>query len=109
MSDVGAPNDIEHKLISNRSEEKFQHLVEQEVAQNNARIDMWPEHWDDAGAVDVWKCSQCHRLFYNAYGKPEEIIIYNVEQHGLDSSRVMSRPVWVKRDDDGKAEERKGL
>jgi hypothetical protein len=83
MTDVASPNDIEHLLLSYRAMEKLQDLVDSEAAKEG-RIRMWPEHWEQAGAVDVWKCPDCGRLYLNVRGPASEVIVYRFEKKGLD-------------------------
>ena len=87
LSDIGAPNDTEHVLLSNRVVERFQDLADEEVAAAGI-VDSWPEHWENAGSIQLWKCYKCHRLYMNVMGKPEDIIVYSVEQTGLDPERI---------------------
>ncbi len=82
MSDVAAPNDIEHLLLSYRAKERLQDLVDAEVAKSG-RIDLWPEHWESAGAVDVWRCPNCGRLYFNPRGSASEVTVYRFERKGL--------------------------
>jgi hypothetical protein len=78
LNDNAAPNDVEHLLLNYIAKEKVQDLVDDECAQNNA-IDMWPEHWEDAGAIPVWKCFVCGRLYIDPFGKIDEIVVYSIE------------------------------
>src|SRR5689334_11028518 len=87
LSDAASPNDIEHVLLSDSVVEKFQDLADEEVATAGV-VDSWPEHWEDAGSIELWKCYNCHRLYMNVRGKPEDIIVYSVEQTGLDPERT---------------------
>jgi hypothetical protein len=82
MTNVASPNDVEHVLLSDRVQERLQDLVDQEVS-TNGKVDLWPEHWEEAGSIDVWKCPDCGRLYFNATGKVEDIVVYNIEKKGL--------------------------
>jgi hypothetical protein len=82
LSDAGHPNETEYLLVSTSSQEKLQDLVDEEVA-DNAIVDMWPEHWEDSGAAEIWKCCECKRLYFNVLGSIEEVIVYKIEQQGL--------------------------
>jgi hypothetical protein len=82
MTDIASPNDIEHLLLSYRAKEKLQDLVDAEVAKAG-EIRMWPEHWEEAGAIDVWRCPDCSRLYLNARKAPSEIVVYKLERKGL--------------------------
>jgi hypothetical protein len=87
LSDAGSPNDTEHVLLSDSVVEKFQDLADKEVAADGA-VNSWPEHWEDAGSIELWKCYNCHRLYMNVGGKPEDIVVYAIEQTGLDPERI---------------------
>jgi hypothetical protein len=89
MSDAGHPNNVEHVLLDAYSLEKLETLVDEEVSENG-QIDMWPEHLDTAGAVEIWKCLECGRLYINPSGNPEEVIVYSVERKGIDPKQYSS-------------------
>ena len=57
LADTGYPNDTEHFLAGSRSVEMLQHLADDEVRKSGV-IDMWPEHWDESGAVEAWQMPQ---------------------------------------------------
>ena len=82
LDDVGAPNNVEHLLLSYRAMEKIQDLVDDEVAAVG-KVDSWVDHWDDAGSLKVWRCYNCARLYINAMGPPEDIVIYAIERKGM--------------------------
>jgi hypothetical protein len=82
LSDTAQPNDIEHLLISSRSIERLQDLVDDEVRKEGV-VDMWPEHWEQSGAVEIWKCYKCHRLLLRPRESPDKIVVYSVEKIGL--------------------------
>jgi hypothetical protein len=83
MTNTGYPNSVEHLLVSTSSQEKLQDLVDEEVT-NNAVVDMWPEHWEESGSAVVWKCYECERMYFNAWDDIEKIIVYKIEQQGID-------------------------
>jgi hypothetical protein len=87
MTNVAAPNTIEHLLLSNRSQEHLQDLVDEEVS-TNGQVDLWPEHWEESGAIDVWKCQVCGRLYLNARGNLEDIVVYKIEKKGLNATLI---------------------
>jgi hypothetical protein len=82
MTDVASPNDIENLLLDYRAMERLQDLVDAEVAQSR-EIDLWPEHWEKAGAIVVWRCPNCQRLYFNARGPASEVTVYRFERKGL--------------------------
>jgi len=82
LNDVGYPNDTEHFLLNTRSIERFQDLVDDEVSKEG-QVEMWPEHWEQSGAVVIWKCHQCGRLYVNPGGRPQEVVVYSIERIGL--------------------------
>lgn len=84
LDDIASPNDIEHELVSFRSKESLESLVGREIKESG-KVDMWPEHWEDSGSVIVWKCSKCKRLYVDAEGDQEKVIVYKVEQYGIES------------------------
>jgi hypothetical protein len=86
LSNTGCPNDIEHLLISSQSKESLQDLVDEEV-KDNGEIDMWFEHWEESKSIIVWKCYECGRLYLDAEGDPEKVIVYKIEQQGIEAER----------------------
>jgi len=82
MDDIAAPNEVEHLLLDYRAKERLQDLVDAECEESSS-IDLWPEHWTESGAVEVWKCPVCGRLYVNPKGRPEDIVVYRQEQVGL--------------------------
>jgi hypothetical protein len=82
MTDVASPNDVEHRLLSDRASEKLEGLVYKECTTTGG-IDSWPEHWEESGSIDVWRCTECGRLYFNARGNVDDIIVYIIEQTGL--------------------------
>ncbi len=82
LSNTGQPNDVECLLVPSRSIEKLQDLIDEEVATNGS-VDMWPEHWEESGAIEVWRCRQCGRLYFNANKSRENIVVYNIEKTGI--------------------------
>jgi hypothetical protein len=82
MADTGQPNDVEHLLISCRSMERLQDLADEEVKKDGI-IDMWPEHWEQSGASEIWKCLKCNRLYFNPKGPRTQIMVYAIEKTGI--------------------------
>ena len=82
LNDIASPNDVEQIMLSDRAKERLQDLVDVEV-ERERKISMWPEHWEDAGAIDVWRCPNCGNLYFNARGAQSEIIVYRFERKGL--------------------------
>jgi hypothetical protein len=82
MSDIGSPNETEHFLISNRSVERLQDLVDAQVV-NDGIIDEWPEHWEQSGAIEIWKCYTCKRLYFYPKGSPDDVVVYKIEKTGI--------------------------
>lgn len=76
------PNDTEHLVISNRSMERLQDLVDAEVERDGV-VDEWPEHWERCGATEVWKCHVCNRLYVSPRGPKKEVIVYEIEKTGI--------------------------
>ena len=82
LDDIAAPHSVEHLLLNYAAMEKVQDLADAEV-EAHGRIDEWPEHWERSGAIVVWRCHVCERLYFNAKGRPEDVIVYAVERRGL--------------------------
>lgn len=82
MSDVCSPNDVESLLISDRSQEILQDLVDSEV-KAVGQVDQWPEHWENCNAIEVWKCQNCLRLFTSPRGPRDEVVVYKIEKIGI--------------------------
>jgi hypothetical protein len=83
MTDIAHPNSIEHLLLDAYAQEQLENLLDKEVAENG-KIDLLSDHFDEVKAIDVWKCNACERLYVNAHGNPEDIIVYSIEQRGVD-------------------------
>jgi hypothetical protein len=83
-NNVASPNNVEHLLLNSYAIEKLQDLVDEEVKENGS-VDMWPEHWDKCGAIEVWKCLECGRLLFNPKGAPKDVMVYKFERKGLDT------------------------
>jgi hypothetical protein len=85
MSNVASPNDMECLLLSNRQVERVQDLIDEQVRRDGI-IDEWPEHWEASGAIEVWRCYKCKRLYFGATDRAEDIVVYAVERIGLGSA-----------------------
>lgn len=83
LSNSESPNVVEHFLVSDAGKERLQNAVDGELS-DDGEIDMWPEHWEDAGVVDVWRCPVCERLYLNASGPADGVVVYRVEKRGLE-------------------------
>ncbi len=84
IDNVGSPNDSEHLLLNSYATERLQDVVDKEVSENKS-VDMWPEHWDESGAIEVWKCIWCGRLLFHPKGNPKEVLVYKLETKGLNT------------------------
>lgn len=82
LDDIAAPNNVEHLFLSSYAKEKLQDLVDEECSADG-EIDMWPEHWEESGAVEIWKCFQCGRLYLDPKGDVEKVVVYAIEQVGI--------------------------
>lgn len=82
LTDTAAPNDVEHILLSYSIMERLQDKVDNEVATHGS-VDSWPEHWEESGAMEVWKCPECGRLYLNPRGETEKVVVYKLEKKGL--------------------------
>jgi hypothetical protein len=82
IDDIAAPNDVEHLLVNYRAMERLQDLVDEECAADGS-IDLWPEHWEESGAVEVWKCPFCERLYVDPKAEPEDVVVYSIKRIGL--------------------------
>jgi hypothetical protein len=89
LNNTGCPNAIEHRLLSSQSQENIQDLVDGEVRENG-RVDMWFEHWEESKSSIVWKCYECGRLYIDAEGDPEKVVVYQIEQQGIEAERRTS-------------------
>ena len=67
MTNIASPNDTEHLLVSDRSQELLQNLVDSQVSRDGI-VDEWPEHWKNCNPHEVWMCSECKRLYFSPYG-----------------------------------------
>jgi hypothetical protein len=84
LDNIASPNSVEHLLVSDSAKEKFQNLADDEIRESG-EVDMWPEHWENAGSIVVWKCFECGRLYLNAEEDLDKVVVYKIEQHGIDS------------------------
>jgi hypothetical protein len=82
MTNGASPNDIQHLLISDRSIELLQNLVDGQVRADGA-IDEWPEHWENSGATEVWMCLSCKRLYVRPIGPRDQVVVYSIERVGI--------------------------
>jgi hypothetical protein len=82
LSNVGQPNDTEHLMMTSKSIETLQDLADEEVAKEGT-IDLWPEHWEQNGAVEVWKCHKCDRLYVDPNGPADQVVVYAIEKIGV--------------------------
>jgi hypothetical protein len=78
MDNNGVPNSVEHLLLDSYALEKLQDLVDKECSAEQI-ITSWPEHWEDAGAIPIWKCRICNRLYIDPFGTSGEIVVYSIE------------------------------
>ncbi len=84
MNDIAAPNSVEHLILNYAAMERLQDLVDQECSLNGV-VDLWPEHWEESGAVEMWKCPECGRLYLYPKGDPKDVQVYKLEKSGLDT------------------------
>jgi hypothetical protein len=82
MFNTGSPNGIEHVLLYDYALEKLQALVNAEVDKDGT-VDLWPEHREDSGALNVWKCPDCQRRYISPDGEKEKVIVYTIERRGM--------------------------
>ena len=82
MTNIASPNDTEHLLVSDRSLERLQNLVDSEVARNG-NVDEWPEHWENCNPHEVWMCGECRRLYFAPHGERDQITVYAIERVGV--------------------------
>ena len=82
LSNAGQPNETEHVLLSSRSVEHLQNLADAEVSAKGI-INDWPWHWEESGAIEVWKCSDCQRLYMSPGKGFDKVVVYKVEQVGI--------------------------
>ena len=86
MNNAAVPNGIEHILINDYAQELLETAVDNEV-RRDGKVDFWPDHWEDVGAIVVWKCPQCNRLYLNADAPDSaNIQVYVLEQTGLPTT-----------------------
>ena len=50
-------------------------------------VDEWPEHWEDSGATEVWKCHVCKRLYMSPKGPRDKVIVYAIEKIGISRNK----------------------
>jgi hypothetical protein len=81
-SNTAYPDNIQHVLLDAYAVEKLQDAVDEEVKESGV-VDMWPEHWDSSGAIEVWKCLECERLHFYPKGDPKDALVYKLERKGL--------------------------
>jgi hypothetical protein len=87
LTNVASPGAIAHKLLTDHGVERLENAVDREVAANGS-IDSWPEHFEEAGAIEIWVCPKCKRLFVHAVDSPADIVVYSRESVGLPSDAV---------------------
>lgn len=79
LNDNAFPNNVQHLLLTTYAQERLQDSVDKEVIADKV-VDMWPEHWEESGVINVWKCFVCNRLYLNVGNENEDIIVYKVEK-----------------------------
>lgn len=79
MNDVGAPNVVEHLLLNYSAMERLQDLVDKEVS-TSSEVSLWPEHWEEAGAITVWRCPNCDRLYFDPKNDNKNMVVYKIEK-----------------------------
>jgi len=82
LSNAGSPNDTEHFLLSSRSIERLHDVVAVQLA-SGGRLDLSSDSWEKAGAIEVWKCSDCQRLYVSPNDGFEKVVVYKIEQVGV--------------------------
>ena len=82
MTNIASPNDTEHLLVSDRSQELLQNLVDSQVSRDGI-VDEWPEHWKNCNPHEVWMCSECKRLYFSPYGERDKSTVYAIERVGM--------------------------
>jgi hypothetical protein len=82
LSNAGSPNATEHFLIDSFGVEKLQDLADTQSAAQGA-ITEWAENWIESGAIEVWKCDVCKRLYFSPTQGLDKVVVYKVEQTGL--------------------------
>jgi hypothetical protein len=82
LSDAGSPNLTEHYLLSSVGVERLYTVVADQFAARG-RIDLSSDSWEDAGAIEVWKCSDCQRLYVSPKDGFDKVVVYKVEQVGI--------------------------
>lgn len=89
LNDVASPGCVTHLLLSDHGVETLENEVDREV-NDEGKVDMWPEHFEKAGAINTWLCPKCHRLFLRATGDPRKVVVYRREDISLtdDSSGI---------------------
>jgi len=78
LSNAGSPNGVEHMLISDYSKERLQDAVDRDVRANGV-IDSWWDHWKQSGALELWMCLNCKRLYVSPDASGEKMLVYSIE------------------------------
>jgi hypothetical protein len=83
LSNAGSPNSTEHLLIDSCGIERLQQLVEEHDVAKQGDIRDWSDKWEDSGAIEIWKCNVCNRLYVSPKDGFDKTVVYNVEQVGI--------------------------
>ncbi|MBN9119296.1 MAG: hypothetical protein J0I06_09065 [Planctomycetes bacterium] len=81
LSNAGSPNLTEHFLLSSVGVERLQDLINEYTA--HGRFTEWADSWEESGAIEVWKCSDCQRLYVSPKDGFDKVVVYKVEQVGI--------------------------
>lgn len=82
LSDAGSPSHTEHYLISSGGVERLYVAVATALAARGG-IDLSSDSWEEAGAIEVWKCSDCQRLYVSPKDGFDKCVVYKIEQVGV--------------------------
>ena len=83
LSNAGSPNGTEHLLIDGFGIERLQNLVNAQTTANKGATNEWPENWEESGAIEVWKCDVCKRLYVSPNDGFDKVVVYKVEKVGI--------------------------
>ncbi|MCI0705471.1 MAG: hypothetical protein L0241_30800 [Planctomycetia bacterium] len=83
LSNAGSPNNTEHVLLSSVGVERLQDLIAEQFATAQGKVVLWADSWEESGAIEVWKCSDCQRLYVSPKDGFDKVVVYKIEQVGI--------------------------